>query len=366
MSGSAELILDQTLDGVALAEVGDVASRAERSGAGAVWVGEIRNDPFLPMLPAALSTSTLQVGTSVAIAFARSPMTVALSAYELQAASRGRFILGLGTQVRGHITRRFGMPWSAPAARMADYVGALHAIWRAWAHDEPLEYNGEFYQFTLMPPMFRPPHNAFGDPKIMIAGVGRRLVRVATQFGDGLFVHPFTSPEYYKQQIEPAVIEGLTSSGRARSQVTVAAALLTATGMNRSAVEQATEAARRQIAFYASTPAYAPVLATHGWEALQGELAHLVRKGQWDMLGQVISDDVLRTFALVGSPQEVGEQLVARWTGLVDRASFVTTKKVDDVTWSQIYAAAGPQPGAGPSPADGGVLLADAEQHVSK
>lgn len=333
------IILDQTLDGATLDQVGEMARRAESAGAGAVWVGEVNNDPFLPMLSAALSTSTLQVGTSVAIAFARSPMTVAMSAYELQAVSRGRFVLGLGTQVRGHVTRRFGMPWSSPAARMADYVGALQAIWRAWLEEEALDYEGQFYQFSLMPPMFRPRAHEFGPPKVMIAGVGPRLVRIAAEVGDGLFIHPFTSPEYFGQQIEPMVTEGLSASGRTRNQVVVAAALLTATGPDAEAIERAADAARRQIAFYASTPAYTPVLAAHGWEALQGELASLVREGRWESLGEVIPDEVLRTFALVGSPHEVGEQLVGRWAGTLDRASLVAPTKVDQDSWLQIHAA---------------------------
>ena len=341
MSTSSKFVFDQTLDGSALDEAGEVARRAESAGAGAMWVSEVNNDPFLPIVPGALATSTLQLGTSVAIAFARSPMTVAMSAHELQAVSRGRFLLGLGTQVRGHITRRFGMPWSAPAARMADYVGALHAIWRAWLYEEALDYQGEFYQFSLMPPMFRPRPHEFGPPKIMIAGVGPRLVRVAAEFGDGLFVHPFTSPAYFGQQTEPMVIDGLTASARSRSEVVVAGGLLTATGADAETLQQAVEAARRQIAFYASTPAYLPVLAAHGWEALQGELTQLVRDGRWEVLGQAIPDAVLRTFVLVGSPEEVGEQLVDRWAGLLDRVSLLAPKKVDEVSWSQIRTEAG-------------------------
>ena len=333
------MILDRTLDGVALGEVGVTAQRAEADGAGATWIGEVRSDPFLPMLMAAEHTSRIEVGTSVAIAFARSPMTVAMTAYELAGFSQGRFVLGLGSQVRGHITRRFSMPWSAPAARMREYVQALQAIWASWLDGSRLDFTGEFYTHTLMTPMFRPEPHAYGPPRVMIAGVGERMVQVAGEVGDGLFVHPFSSPEYVRAHVLPAFETGLAASGRERSEVAVAAALLTATGPDDAAIDRAIEAARRQIAFYASTPAYARVLLAHGWGELQPRLSDLVQAGRWPDLAQVVSDEVLAAFALVGTPAEVATTLRERWDGVIERASLVAPNGVDDESWREINAA---------------------------
>lgn len=343
---TGHVLLDRTIDGVPLGEVGEVAAGAEADGAGAVWIGEVNSDPFLPMVPAASATTRLEVGTSVAIAFARSPMTVAMTAYDLQAHSRGRFMLGLGTQVRGHITRRFAMPWSSPAARMRDYIQALHAIWDVWLDGGELRYNGEFYQHTLMPPMFRPTPHAYGRPRIMIAGVGPRLVHVAAEAGDGLFVHPFSSPEYLSASVLPSFEEGARAGGRTRGELTVACALLTATGQDDEARAASREAARRQIAFYASTPAYSGVLETHGWGDAQPELAGLVRGGRWADLAAIVTDEMLTTFALVGTPEEVGNELQRRWGGVLDRASLVAPLGVDRASWQQIQAAASREPAA--------------------
>ena len=337
---TSHVLLDRTIDGVPLAEVGQAAATAEVDGAGAVWLGEVNSDPFLPMVPAASATTRLELGTSVAIAFARSPMTVATTAYELQAHSQGRFVLGLGTQVRAHITRRFGMPWSSPAARMREYVEALHTIWDAWLLGGELRFEGEFYQYTLMPPMFRPPPHGYGHPRVMIAGVGPRLVHVAAEVGDGLFVHPFTSPEYLAGSVLPAFDEGMRAGGRSRDQLTLACALLTATGQDDESRGAAREAARRQLAFYASTPAYAAVLEAHGWGAAQPELAGLVREGRWAELAALVTDEMLSTFALVGTPSEVGVALQRRWGGVLDRASLVAPLGVDRASWLEIRAAA--------------------------
>jgi probable F420-dependent oxidoreductase len=333
------MILDRTLDGVALREVGAAAQRAEADGAGACWIGEVNSDPFLPMLLAAEHTSRIEVGTSVAIAFARSPMTVAMTAYDLQGASAGRFVLGLGTQVRGHVTRRFSMPWSSPAARMREYIQALQAIWASWQDGTRLDFAGEFYTHTLMTPMFCPAPHAFGRPKVMIAGVGERMVQVAGEVGDGLFIHPFSSPDYVRAQISPAFEAGLAVSGRQRSQVAVACALLTATGPTDEAIDRAAEDARRQIAFYASTPAYSVVLEAHGWGELQPRLAEIVKAGRWSALADIVSDEVLAAFALVGTPVQVATALHERWGGVLDRASLVAPSGVDEQSWRDILSA---------------------------
>jgi probable F420-dependent oxidoreductase len=330
------IVMDKTLVGVPLAGMAEAAGRAEDGGAARAWVSEVNSDPFLAVLLGAEHTSHLELGTAVAIAFARSPMTVAMTAYELQGFSAGRFVLGLGTQVKGHITRRFSMPWSSPAARMREYVQALQAIWTAWQDGSRLDFAGEFYTHTLMTPMFRPAPHDFGRPKVVLAGVGERMVGVAGEVGDGLFVHPFSSPEYVRQTILPSFEAGVAASGRARQQVEVVAVLLTATGQTDEAIERATLAVRRQVAFYASTPAYLPVLEAHGWGHLQPELAQLVREGRWEDLAGQVTDEVLHTFALVGDPAVVAAEMTRRWGGVLDRVSPAAPDGVDEESWAQI------------------------------
>jgi len=331
------IAIDAVLDGVPLAKVGGTAADAERAGAAGAWIGEVNTDPFLTVAMAAEHTERLQVGTSVAIAFARSPMTVAMTAHEIQGFSNGRLLLGLGTQVKAHVTRRFSMPWTRPAARMREYVLALHAIWDAWREGSRLDFAGEFYTHTLMSPMFVPAPHGLDDPKIIVAGVGERMVQVAGEVGDGLFVHPFSSPEYVATHILPSFEAGAKEGGRSLPDLIVAGALLTATGQTPEAIAAATADARRQVAFYASTPAYRAVLDTHGWGDVQDEVATLVRAGRWNDLGSVLSDEMLHAFALVGPPAEVARQLHERWDGVFDRVSLVAPNGVDPASWKQIH-----------------------------
>lgn len=304
-------------------KVGSMAGELERAGFDGAYTFEGQNDPFISLAAAAMSTQRMDLMTSIAVAFARNPMSLAYQANDLQLLSGGRFILGLGTQVKAHIERRFNMPWSHPAARMREMVQAIKAIWHSWETGEKLKFEGEFYQHTLMPPTFAPPANPHGAPAIYIAGVGPLMTRVAAEVGEGLFVHPFHSPQSLQQISVPAVLQGLEIAGRSRSEFVISAQAITATGLNEEQLRAAEFSARSQIAFYASTSAYLPVLQVHGWEAMQGEANRLSREGRWEEMAALVDDDILHTFALVGEPEVVAQKLQQRFAGSVERVSPV-------------------------------------------
>lgn len=302
---------------------GAMAAELEELGFDGVYSFEGQHDAFMSLAPAASSTSRMDLMTSVAIAFVRSPMNIAYLANDLQMMSGGRFILGLGTQVKAHVERRFSMPWSKPAARMRETVQALRAIWDSWQSGERLKFEGEFFTHNLMPPTFTPAGNEYGAPPVYIAGVGPLMTQVAAEVGDGYFVHPFHTSESFAQLSLPALERGLEISGRTRSDLTVSAQVVTAVGDDKESLEQALFSARSQIAFYASTPAYKPVLEVHGWEHLQPELQSMSREGKWLEMAALIDDEMLHAFAVSGSVEEVSRQLVERCRGDMDRISPV-------------------------------------------
>jgi probable F420-dependent oxidoreductase len=304
-------------------KVGEMAAQLEQAGFDGAYTFEGQNDPFIGLAVAAMRTQRMDLMTSIAVAFARNPMSLAYQANDLQLLSHGRFILGLGTQVKAHIERRFNMPWSRPAARMRDMVGAIKAIWHSWETGDKLCYEGEFYQHTLMSPTFSPPGNPHGRPKIYIAGVGPLMTQVAAEVSEGLFVHPFHSPHSLATVTMPAVAAGLSKAGKQREEFDISAQVITATGLNEEQLEAAIVSARSQIAFYASTPAYLPVLQAHGWEAMQPEANRLSREGNWAGMAGLVDDDILHTFALVGEPGSVATQLRERFDGKVERVSPV-------------------------------------------
>lgn len=306
-----------------LGSVPDQVRRLEEAGYDAAWTAETSHDPFLPHAVAAVSASGIELGTSIAVAFARSPMTTASAAHDLQVASRGRFILGLGSQVKPHITRRFSMPWGRPAPQMREYVQALRAIWASWNEGAPLRFEGEYYRHTLMTAMFRPEPSPYGPPRVFLAAVGPAMTRVAGEVTDGLIVHAFTTERYLREVTLPALGEGLALAGRSRGDVEVTCPGFVIFKGGPDEAERIT-AVRRQIAFYGSTPAYRPVLALHGWEDLADQLHALsVRKdeGRWARMGELIDDEVLNTFAVIGPPREAGAELTRRFRDIVDRVT---------------------------------------------
>jgi probable F420-dependent oxidoreductase len=309
--------------------MGEQAAEAEAIGYDGVWTTETNHDPFLPILVGAAATETLEFGTGIAVAFARNPMTLAMMANDLQLLSKGRFMLGMGSQVKPHITKRFSMPWSHPAPRMRELVLAIRAIWRTWETAEELAFRGEFYTHTLMTPFFDPGPNPYGNPRILLAGVGEQMTEVAGEVADGFLVHPFTTERYLREVSLPALERGGAKAGKSRAELTVSYPGFVVTGEDDRSMEEAATAARRQIAFYGSTPAYRPVLELHGWGDLQTELNTLSKRGEWEQMGTLIDDEVLEAFAVVAPLDDIAAAVRGRYDGLADRFGFYTNLDVD-------------------------------------
>jgi probable F420-dependent oxidoreductase len=326
--------IDTTIMG-SLLESGPRARAAEDVGFDGVWVAETAHDPFLALGSASESTSRVTLGTNIAVAFARSPMTVAITANDLQTMSSGRLILGLGSQIKPHITRRFSMPWSSPAARMKEYVGALRAIWRSWNDGEPLSFEGEFYRHTLMTPMFDPGPNPFGPPQVYVAAVGPKMLAVAGEVSDGLLCHPFVTERYLREVILPT----LASTRDDLEGYAVCGMPIVATGRDDTELAESVRAARLQIAFYASTPAYRPVLDLHGWGEVHGEMHALSKAGRWAEMGERLDDEIVSTIAVVAEPEQVAAELEKRYGGMLTRCALSTRPGVDPATWAPTLAA---------------------------
>ncbi len=313
--------LDVTLTSPLL-DVGREAATFEAAGYAGAWAAETKGDPFLSVLMAAHATTSIEVGTSIVVAFARSPMTVASSANDLQLASRGRLVLGLGTQVKAHIERRFSMPWSSPADRMREYILALRAIWHSWSTGEQLDFHGEFYRHDLMTPFFRPDPHPYGQPTVMLAAVGPRMTEAAGAVADGMVCHTFTTQKYLREVTIPTLAAARAAVGKDMSDFQIAGLSWVATGLNDKEFERSVLGTKRQIAFYGSTPAYRPVLEMHGWGDLQHELNQLVKANRWDEMPDLISDEVLEAFAVVAPPEKVAGVLHERFGDIVQRISI--------------------------------------------
>ena len=305
--------------------IAQMAVALEQAGFDGGYTFEGTSDPFTGLILAAPQTKAMELFTSIAVAFARNPMNIAVTGRDLQVLSKGRFALGLGSQVKGHIERRYSMPWSKPAARMKEFVQAVRHIWQCWETETPLSFEGEFYRHTLNSPVFTPPPSGLPTPPIYVAAVGPLMTQMAGEVADGVFIHPFNTAESLSTLVLPNLRSGAEKVGRT-DNCKISVQVITATGLTEAAIGDARVAARRQIAFYASTPSYRPVLDVHGWGDLQPLLAGLVRDGRWaDMPGQ-ITDEMLSCFAVVGSPDQVAEQIVKRCAGKVDRVSPVIYK----------------------------------------
>ena len=315
--------------GGGLTEMSRVAGELEQAGFDGIWTGETSHDPFLMSLCCAQGTLSVSVGTSIMIAFARTPMVTAEAGWDLAQHSEGRFILGMGSQIKPHIERRFSMPWSSPAARMREYVLALRAIWDCWRNGTTLNFDGEFYTHTLMTPMFTPEDHGFDLPPIYVAGVGDLMVEGAGEVADGFFAHAFTTLDYFEQCTLPALQRGLAKSGRSLEDLTVCCSPFIVAGRSEEELAPAIEATRQQIAFYASTPAYEPVLAVHGWESIRPELTRMSKEGKWVEMAKLIDDDMLHAFAVVGTPGECGAEVARRWGPHLQRMTLHTWGSAD-------------------------------------
>jgi probable F420-dependent oxidoreductase len=314
----------------------DEARRLESKGYAGAFTYEGNHDPFFPLLLAAKATQQIELYTAVAIGFARNPMILANIGWDLQAVSNGRFILGLGTQIEPHIVKRFGMPWSRPAARMKEMVLAIKEIWRCWETNERLDYRGEIYQHTLMTPVFNPGPHPEGVPPIFLAGVGPRMTEVCGEVADGFFVHPFGTHSSLRELTFPALERGLARANRSRSALEISAQVMVCTGNNDEEIETIKQATKQQIAFYGSTPAYRPVLDVHGCGDLQPRLNAMSKRGQWGEMAELVSDELLEAIAVCAPVGEIAKGVRERLDGLADRVSLVAHWTKDPDMWDDI------------------------------
>ena len=324
-----------------LSQAGQTARQLEQDGYAGVWTSETNHDPFLPLVLAAEHTATVELGTSIAVAFARNPMLMASIGWDLQAFSGGRLILGLGSQIKPHITKRFSMEWSHPAPRMREFVLAMRAIWDTWQNGAPLAFRGEYYTHTLMTPFFAPSRNdlaEFGPPKVFLAGVGELMTEVAGEVCDGFICHGFSTEKYLREVTIPALERGRAKAGKSMDGFEIVAPGFVVTGATDQAIENAAAATRQQIAFYGSTPAYRGVLETHGWGELQERLNALSKQGKWVEMGDLIDDEVLNSFAVVGAPDEIAPELGRRYGDIVDRISYYALYERDPDDWAVVNA----------------------------
>ncbi len=324
-----------------LAKAGASAKETEAAGYDGAWSAETSHDPFFPLLLAAERTERLELGTSIAVAFARNPMTLATIGWDLQAFSKGRFTLGLGSQIKPHITKRFSMEWSHPAPRMREMIMAIWAIWDTWLNGTPLAFRGEFYTHTLMTPFFAPDRAdiaEFGVPKIFLAGVGELMTEVAGEVCDGFICHGFTTERYLREITLPALARGRAKAGKSMEGFEIVGPSFVVTGNNEAEISAAEDATRQQIAFYGSTPAYKGVLELHGWNGLHEELNALSKKGGWVEMGKLITDEILNTFAVVGEPEQIAPELLRRYGDVVQRVSFYAPYKSNPDRWRQVLA----------------------------
>lgn len=314
-----------------LDKVGAQAQELEEMGYSGIMTAETSHDPFFPLLVAAQNTQRVDLMTSIAVAFGRSPMTLANIGHDLNAASQGRFVLGLGSQIKPHISKRFSMPWSSPAARMREFILAMRAIWANWHQGEPLEFTGKFYTHTLMTPFFTPTNTEFGAPRVFLAAVGPMMTEVAGEVADGIIIHAFTTEKYLRGTTLPALDRGFAKVGKKREDFEISYPVFVATGTNEEELEQAKVATRQQIAFYGSTPAYKPVLESIGVGDMQSDLNAMSKQGRWEEMGKLIDNDVLQAFAVIGEPQTIPEQILSRFGDIVDRtaAAYSNISKTD-------------------------------------
>jgi len=313
------LKIDAEIFAASPGDVPELAKKAEELGFDCAWVNETQHDPFVQLAIAAVATKKISLGTSIALAFTRSPTTLAYTAWDIQALSSGRFILGLGSQVKGHIERRFGMKWESPAPKMKDVVMALRAVWESWQNESKLDFRGRFYKLDLMTPFFNP--GPIANPKIpvYVAGVNEGMCKVAGEVADGLHVHPLHTPRYLREVIVPALSRGLAKAGRKREDVILAASVFAAVGTDEAEVKGLKEYYRNSIAFYASTRSYRKVMETHGWGDVCDRLHALSTSGQWDKMGSEIGEDILKQFVVEATWDEAPAALRSRYRGLADR-----------------------------------------------
>jgi probable F420-dependent oxidoreductase len=331
--------LDTGLMARNLREVPELAKAAEAAGFDAVWTAEAGNDGLLPIALIAEHTRRIKMGTAVAIAFPRSPMALAYTAWDLAGLSEGRFILGLGTQVKGHIERRFGVKWEAPVPRLREYIQSLRAIFKCWSEGGMrLKFEGKYYNFSLMTPFFTPGHHRFSNIPIYIAGVNKHICQLAGELCDGLHAHPFHSPKYLREFVLPNLEIGLKKAGRSRKDFTIATTAFAIIGKDQDEIERARAGVRQQMAFYASTRTYKVVLDMHGFGDVSARLNEKAAKGDWAGMANEITDEMLDIYSVSGTFDDIGDKIKARYEGLLDRIAFYVNYRpgADDAAWRKL------------------------------
>jgi probable F420-dependent oxidoreductase len=300
---------------------------------------EAKHDPFIPLAVAAEHTERIALGTAIAIAFARTPMTLANVAWDLQTVTGGRFVLGLGSQIRPHIEQRFSMPWGNPVARMDELVRGIRAIWEAWETGGRLSFEGDYYTHTRMIPAFSPGPNPFGPPPIFTAGFGPQMTEVAGRVADGFLVHPVNSRRSLQELTLPALARGAAEAGRSVDDIEVVCVTIVVTGRTEGELARSREAVREQLAFYGTTPAYLPVFELHGYGDLHPELQALARQDRWKEMAGLIDDDLIETIAVVGEPHEVADRIRTRLDGISGSVSLVNNRAPDPRHFAEVVAA---------------------------
>ena len=318
-------------------EAGRGAETADALGYDGFWAPDTQADTFLSCSLAAQRTEGIEIGTGIAVAFARNPMTVAMQANDVHLLSEGRFMLGVGSQIKPHIEKRYSMTWSHPAPRMREFILAIRAIWRAWETGEKLDFRGDFYTHTLMTPFFNPGSNPHGNPKIILAAVGPLMTETAGEVGDGVFCHGFCTERYLREATLPALKRGAEKAGRSLEGFDILAPGFVIARDTEEERAAGAEFVRGQIGFYGSTPAYRPVLELHGWGELQDELNALTKQGAWDKLSSVIDDEVLSTFAIIGTPEEAVAEVKRRYGDIATRITLNVPDGADAERWGPVF-----------------------------
>ncbi|MFN8035626.1 MAG: LLM class F420-dependent oxidoreductase [Acidimicrobiia bacterium] len=330
--------VDGALMATSLGRVAKVARELEELGYDGGLTAEISHDPFFPLLLAAEHTERLELGTGIAVAFARNPMVMANIGWDLQAYSEGRLLLGLGSQIQAHVEKRFSMPWGRPAARMREFILAMRAIWACWNRGEKLDFRGEFYRHTLMTPFFDPGENPYGDPKVFLAAVGEKMTEVAGEVADGIILHGFTTERYLREVTLPALERGWKQGGKTRADFQITGPMFVVTGTTEEELENARQLTKQQVAFYGSTPNYRGVLELHGWTDLHPELNRMSKQGRWVEMGELVTDEILDAFAVVGEPERLPAMLRARYGDCLDRISFYAPYQSNRERWADVIA----------------------------
>lgn len=325
-------------------KIAGAAKAADELGFGALWTSDTAHNPHFPLVLAAEHSKRIQLGTAIVVAFARSPMDVAYQAWDLARYSQGRYLLGLGTQVKGHIERRFGMEWRTPAAdHMRDYIAALRAIWHSWQSGERLNHRGDFYKLTLMSPFFDPGPNEFPTIPIYTAGVNEQMCRLAGEVSDGFHAHPFHTRRYLTDVVLPAIDAGAASAGRSRADVDISSAIFVVAGDNSKEINAGLMQVGQQAAFYASTPTYAPVMDLHSWGGIREELSSLAARKRWDLIPSLVTEEMVNEFAIVSSWDDLPARIHEKYDGILDRVTlyipFDPSQNVE--RWAKICGAFG-------------------------